>query len=363
MKLVDLFCGAGGFTLGAHLAGFETALAIDVDPLLSEPIKRNLPSVPLMVDDIGDLSDDFISSTVGRPDGIIGGPPCQGFSEIGRGAADDARNLLVDHFYRHVAAAQPRFFIMENVRGITQRHGRRLLDDALKRVEPHYDIAGPFLIHANLHGAPTSRPRIVVVGIHRTEKSAPRGSDFAGASRPGLNVRAAIADLKTARFVGMDSAGFDRWTYGLGRPSAYAAQSRSKGGALAKAFSGHRKVEHSSDVVKRFSLVPQGKLDAIGRHPRLHLDGLSPTLRAGTGADRGSYQSVRPLHPEEDRVITPREAARLQGFPDWYDFHPTSWHSFRMIGNSVCPPVSSSLLTIVSRILRIKANAELTDAA
>lgn len=364
MKLVDLFCGAGGFTLGAHLAGFETALALDIDPLLSSAIARNLPSVPLVVDDIGALSDDYVSSLVGRPDGIIGGPPCQGFSEIGRGAADDARNLLVDHFYRHVAATEPRFFIMENVRGITQRHGRELLDRALKKVAPRYDIAGPFLINANLHGAPTSRPRIVVVGVHHTERVSFSPSAFAGAESKGLNVRAAISDLRTARFIGVDEDGFDRWAYGLGRPPAYAGRSRLKGGAPIKNFSGHRRVDHSQKVIDRYALVPQGQIDPVGRHPRLRLDGLCPTLRAGTGADRGSFQSVRPLHPEEDRVITAREAARLQGFPDWYDFHPTNWHSFRMIGNSVCPPVSSSLLTTVARILGVnRSPLKLADAA
>ncbi|KAA1337570.1 DNA cytosine methyltransferase, partial [Escherichia coli] len=70
-----------------------------------------------------------------------------------------------------------------------------------------------------------------------------------------------------------------------------------------------------------------------------------PTLRAGTGADKGSHQAVRPLHPDSGRVITVREAARLQGFPDWFCFHPTKWHSFRMIGNSVSPIVSKAILS------------------
>ncbi|MFX7922723.1 DNA cytosine methyltransferase, partial [Acinetobacter baumannii] len=65
--------------------------------------------------------------------------------------------------------------------------------------------------------------------------------------------------------------------------------------------------------------------------------GFCPTLRAGTGPERGSYQAVRPIHPTSPRVITPREASRLQGFPDWFQFHPTKWHSFRQIGNSVSP--------------------------
>jgi DNA (cytosine-5)-methyltransferase 1 len=88
-------------------------------------------------------------------------------------------------------------------------------------------------------------------------------------------------------------------------------------------------------------------MDKIGRHPRLAWGGQCPTLRAGTGADRGSYQSVRPIHPSENRVITVREAARLQGFPDSHLFHPTVWHSFRMIGNSVSPIIAKAVFQAI----------------
>ncbi|MNJ64000.1 Modification methylase BanI [compost metagenome] len=94
----------------------------------------------------------------------------------------------------------------------------------------------------------------------------------------------------------------------------------------------------------------QGSVDPVGKHKRLHWDGFCPTLRAGTGSDRGSYQSVRPLHPVEDRVITPREGARLQGFPDDFIFHETVWHSFRMIGNSVSPIIAEVLLRNIRQL-------------
>lgn len=106
-------------------------------------------------------------------------------------------------------------------------------------------------------------------------------------------------------------------------------------------------VEHKADVVRRFATVMPGKMDTVGRHPRLAWDGQCPTLRAGTGADKGSRQAVRPLHPEEPRVITVREAARLQGFPDQHLFHPTIWHSFRMIGNSVSPILAEAVFRAI----------------
>ena len=347
MKVVDLFCGAGGFTLGAHAAGFSTALALDIDSTLSSPIARCLPSVRLEIASVADLPNAFIVDSVGRPDGIIGGPPCQGFSEIGRNDPLDPRNELVSHFYRHVAAAQPRFFVMENVRGILRKYGREILDKAIQLVEPKYEIIGPVLINANRHGAPTTRPRVIVVGVHREERVRLNVSSFSGVENATINVHAAIGDLRTARQSGTDALGFDRWSYGSGRPSAYAARMRLQGTRKLTEFSGHARTVHSDAVIDRFNKVAQGKTDSIGRHPRLSNTGVCPTLRAGTGSDRGSYQSVRPIHPIEDRVITVREAARLQGFPDWYDFHPTVWHSFRMIGNRVPPPVSESILRTV----------------
>jgi DNA (cytosine-5)-methyltransferase 1 len=96
-----------------------------------------------------------------------------------------------------------------------------------------------------------------------------------------------------------------------------------------------------------------GEKDEISKTVRLKADGLCPTLRAGTDASRGSYQAVRPVRPTAARVITPREAARLQGFPDWFQFAPTKWHSFRQIGNSVSPFVAEAVLAVLADSLRI----------
>lgn len=125
-----------------------------------------------------------------------------------------------------------------------------------------------------------------------------------------------------------------------------------------KVFTGHRPTIHTQGVVDRFARVKQGQVDPVGRHPRLAWEGLCPTLRAGTGADKGSYQAVRPIHPEEDRVITVREAARLQGFPDTHLFHPTVWHSFRMIGNSVSPIMAKAIFSAIAAHLGLPSRAD-----
>lgn len=345
-KIVDLFCGAGGFSLGAHNAGFDSVLAADVDPLLAGPVSKNL-GAPYRELNLGEVAEGELADLVGcRPDAVVGGPPCQGFSEIGRSDKSDARNELVGHYYRHVAKLEPRFFIMENVRGIMFEHGLGVLKEALKKVEDKYDIVGPVLLDASKHGAPTKRPRVVVVGIHKSEKAKFSKEQLAG-NGPSVTVREAIADLSYAKPAGVDADGFDTWDYGCETVSPYARAARTQHGVLLDAFTGHAKVAHTPAVVERFGGVAPGSIDPVGRHFRLAWAGFAPTIRAGTGSDKGSYQSVRPIHPDEPRVITVREAARLQGFPDWYRFHPTVWHSFRMIGNSVPPPVAESLIRTV----------------
>ncbi|MBS4036491.1 MAG: DNA cytosine methyltransferase, partial [Ignavibacterium sp.] len=104
---------------------------------------------------------------------------------------------------------------------------------------------------------------------------------------------------------------------------------------------------HSPKVYKRYKALRPGQIDAVSRSVRLKSKGLCPTLRAGTDSDKGSYQAVRPIHPTANRVITPREAARLQGFPDWFQFAPSKWHSFRQIGNSVSPILAEEIFKLI----------------
>lgn len=339
MRVVDLFCGTGGFSLGAHAAGFEVARAIDIDPVLTSTFASNFPGAEVMLADIAALNGKDLMHSVAEPiDGLIGGPPCQGFSLIGRRDETDPRRLLVDHFFRLVAELRPTFFVMENVVGLMQGGSRSVLDNAMCRIPSDYRLVGPEVLDASDFGVPTNRQRVFVIGVLADRADLP--SLAPPTDTPKVTVSDAIADLADGVAVGVDD-GFDLFELrGEATPSPYAAALRSPDGR----FTGNRKTVHSPAVARRFSDVPQGKTDPVGRHQRLAWDGLCPTLRAGTGADRGSYQSVRPLHPSEPRVITVREAARLQGFPDWHRFHPTIWHSFRMIGNSVSPPVAAWVL-------------------
>jgi DNA (cytosine-5)-methyltransferase 1 len=342
-RVVDLFCGCGGFSLGAHAAGLGPKAAFDVDPILTSSMSANFPKTKLVLSDLSDATGSDIRKVAGgRVDGIFGGPPCQAFSDIGHRRADDPRRSLLKHFFRLVAEVRPRFFVMENVRGLGYQDARPLLDRALNLLPSRYEILGPTILDAANFGAATRRPRLFVIGYDPSHCDAMSLTDLR--TRPAATVRDAISDISSATCIG-ESVGFDVWRINRRtRPSSYAATLRNAD----HTFTGHQRTAHTKEVVARFKKIKQGGFEVVGRHPRLDWNGQCPTLRAGTGSDRGSFQSVRPIHPEEPRVITVREAARLQGFPDRFKFHPTVWHSFRMIGNSVSPAISKAIFSLIA---------------
>jgi len=354
LRIADIFAGCGGFSLGAHMAGIETCLAIDVDPILSSSFERNFPRTKLIRRDVHRVpSAELLRRAGSEIDGIVGGPPCQGFSEIGRRDSRDPRRLLIGDFFRLVRKSRPRFFVMENVRGLLFEENRSLLSRHLDLLAKHYTIFGPCIIEASDFGAATRRPRMFVIGIEQPRSKTSFFEELARFEQPPSTVRDAISDLRRAIFSHEDRWGMEWWQYqDRDRVSVYARRARiGRGGRPLTYVSGHQRTCHLQETAKRFASIVPGEQDRIGKHHRLKWSGQSPTIRAGTGADRGSYQSVRPIHPAEPRVITPREAARLQGFPDWFEFHPTTWHSFRMIGNSVSPIVSRAVLGAVAQCL------------
>ncbi len=343
-RVVDLFAGAGGLSLGAKQAGFEVAAAFDNDLKLTSSFPANFSGTRLITDDLSTVGGDAIRAAMeGRPGGIVGGPPCQGFSAIGKRLANDPRRDLVGHFFRIVRDANPLFFVMENVKGLAYKGSREVLEASTRLVEEKFFLYGPTVLNAADFGASTSRPRLFVIGIHKDFGEPLSDSEFRKLRQPASTVKDAISDLQGAvRCANRD--GLDFWKITCKRRcSDYAKKLRSED----RCFSGNLATVHSKEVVERFRTVPQGKMDPVGRHPRLKWSGQAPTLRAGTGPENGSFQSVRPIHPDLPRVITVREAARLQGFPDNFRFHSTIWHSFRMIGNSVSPIMAKAIFQVI----------------
>lgn len=341
-RIVDLFCGCGGFSLGAHQAGLAPTVSFDVDATLTSSVSTNFPETKLALADLGTVAGcDIEAAAGGQIDGMFGGPPCQGFSAMGHRREDDPRRDLLAHYFRLVNELKPAFFVMENVQGLGYADTLPVLNKAIDLLEGAYELLGPIILDAADFGAATRRPRLFVIGTDRRRCDPLSLQDILAAKTASATVADAIMDLSSARYMEDDSNGFDVWERGIDMELSPYARSLANGD---RCFTGHRRTEHTPKVVERFRTVQPGTVDKVGRHPRLAWSGQCPTLRAGTGKDRGSFQAVRPLHPEEPRVITVREAARLQGFPDSFRFHPTTWHSFRMIGNSVSPIIAKVVL-------------------
>lgn len=373
---MDLFCGCGGFGLGGELAGFHSEIAIDIDDKLRSAYELNFPKTRALQGDLSKMDKESWKLLLKDKviDGVIGGPPCQGYSRQGHNDPKDERRTLLHHFFRTVNIISPKFFIMENVEGLMDDKNRYELENALKIVDKRYKVLDPFIVDASEFGAPTRRRRVIVIGYDADTMSDMTVDDF---SPPNVSVtvKDAISDLPKPISQTRDNADFGWSKYNRKRKiSDYAIRMRSsppthigskeaKKRHKEKMSSGHFDTVHTDKVAKRYAEVPQGKIDKPSKSKKLSWTGVSTTLRAGTGSDKGSFQAVRPLHPDEGRVITVREAARLQGFPDWFMFHPTKWHSFRMIGNSVSPVVSKAVLEIVKyHMLSISTNYQDTKS-
>lgn len=360
-KVIDLFCGCGGFSLGAARAGFDVVAGIDFDKNAIASHAANFPNSIHLNWDLSQAEAMQLIEQINCPrseiTGIIGGPPCQGFSSMGSSRKDDPRNRLFLKFFKIVNDIRPKFFICENVPGILRSRYDSVREEAFALVESDYNVLGPIKIKASDFGAPTTRTRAFFFGIRNDLKSNLKVDDFQPPANPiQLSVERALLGLPTKinenwqdedqgwrKVIYKFKDEFDRHLLGripegIGDPeSIRLLQCESR-------VSGCLGTVHQSGVIDRFSMTAPGTTERISRAPRLEPSGLCPTLRAGTGSDRGSYQAVRPIHPSQPRVITPREAARLQGFPDWFRFAPSKWHSFRQIGNSVSPILAEQIL-------------------
>ena len=170
---VDLFAGAGGMSLGVEQAGFDVLAAVEIDPVHCAVHEFNFPFGRMFcrsVDDIGGDEIRRLSAIGDRPiDLVFGGPPCQGCSTMGKRALDDPRNGLMRHFLRLVLELQPRYFVMENVRGLTIGRHRQLLEELMATFDEngYCAIADYRILNAAHFGVPQDRQRLFLLGAHR----------------------------------------------------------------------------------------------------------------------------------------------------------------------------------------------------
>jgi len=361
---IDLFAGAGGLSLGFEQAGFDIVASVDIDPIHCAAHKFNFPNCVTVCKSVVDLTGNELrlSAGIGRRDLdiVFGGAPCQGFSLIGKRALDDSRNQLVYHFVRIVMELKPKYFVFENVKGLTVGKHRQFLNEIIEAFrDGGYDVLTDYrVLNAADYGVPQDRRRLFLMGA-RTGLTIPEYPQPTGLATVGE----AISDIPDAET--LPELWERDWTKTkFGKPSKYAAILR--GTKDDPQDFGYRRhfdpslltssllTEHTALSRKRFAATVPGDVEPISRFKKLDFAGVCNTLRAGTASDRGAFTSPRPIHPCIPRVITVREAARLHSYPDWFRFHATKWHGFRQIGNSVPPLLARAVAGQIVKALHKK---------
>lgn len=371
---IDLFAGAGGLSLGFEQAGFDVVAAVESDPVHCAVHKFNFPATRIVPRSARRITGDDIRRMAGigdrEVDCVFGGPPCQGFSLIGRRALDDPRNGLVRDFVRLVAELDARTFVFENVKGLTVGRHRQILDGLIGEfAAAGYAVNTPWrVLNAANYGVPQRRERVILFGARKDlpppDYPAPltgiRGGTGKGNDRPpGPSCADALADLPDAEGYEALMSSDVLTTPVYGAPSPYAAALRCvTHGAWHAGYprrwdpgllTSSARTRHTAASRSRFAATDPGSIEPVSRFYRLPAEGVANTLRAGTDRTRGSFSSPRPIHYRHDRCVTVREMARLHGFPDWFRFHVTKWHGARQVGNAVPPPLARALAESVLR--------------
>ena len=329
IKVLSLFTGAGGFDIGFKAKGFKIILASDIWDKAQETYSYNYPKIPFLKSDIRLISKETIMSlTKGEvPDVIIGGPPCQGFSVMGDKNTGDPRNELYEEYLRLISDLDPKCFVFENVKGLKTMFKGRFLNKLINQITAlgynlHFKV-----FDSSEYGVPQKRERVILVGTKLDNPfSFPKKSNKNISNiKSYKNVNEAIGDL-------------------------------SNGTQLEN----HLILNHGEIVVERYKLIPEGgKLPPPNELPkkirrknfgntyvRLHRDRFAPTMVPGNNAF--------PVHPYLDRSLTPREAARIQSFPDEFIFKGNRREQCILVGNAVPPLLAANIASSIKDHLNNK---------
>ncbi len=378
--VVDLFCGAGGMALGFAEAGFDVALGIDSDSLCAQTFAHNLyttavvEDVDRIPDPLGFIQEHGVESVTG----VIGGPPCQGFSRVGKGkirhlnrqagevSVDDPRNFLYKAFLNFVDALRPCFFVLENVPDmecVSDEQGK-VTDILADEASSLGYVIERRILHAADFGVPQTRSRLFFVGWRSDTGIAVRWPDPAKArERHGtVTLRDAIGDLPAvtdghlAREIDYEPASSHWYIRWLRKGMA--------NGRADRLFD-HITRTHREDDKVVFRMMSQGHYfvdvpESLRRYRsdifrdkyrKLVWDEPSWTVTAHLKKD-----SYRYIHPDsrQARTISLREAARVQSFPDRWRFAGHRSNAFAQVGNAVPPLLARAIARTIARQLKFK---------
>ncbi len=359
----DLFCGAGGTSLGLTRAGFAPKLMVDSNGRAGDTLYLNLSNVTpqiLVVADIRTLKKSELRRFI-KPTVLVAGMPCQGWSQIGKNNvmgdvssfARDPRNLLYRHTLRALRALRPTFVLIENVPPLAKISRGRFAHRILRGLRRAGYVASPVLLDAMDFGVPQHRTRFFVFAV-RVE----RGAVEAAKARlavwlTGLAAGKVGPSQKARLTVGETLRDLPRINAGEGGPVLKVSDSQKK----VKLVFNHEARRHNPRDLKLFRLLRPGENarhavkkygredlmtysqdNFISKYRKLRGDAPFPAIIAHLAKDTNSY-----VHPNEARGLTVREAARAQGFPDDFIFLGGRMQPFQLVGNAIPPPLAEAI--------------------
>ena len=336
LKVIDLFCGAGGLSLGFENQGFESVLAVDMWNNAIDTFNNNRENKVGIVEDIANIDEKFIKDRVKcHVNGVIGGPPCQGFSLAGKRSEDDARNKLYQEYFKTLSIINPDFFVIENVTGILSMKKGEVKQDIINRANKiGYNVYQDKLI-ASDYGVPQNRVRVFFIGIKK-ELDKKKSFTFPSKFNYKVTCEEAISDLPS-----LDN-NEDNTQYRCKPTSEYQKKMRGK----SKNVFNHEQTFHTDETRVLISHVPEGgsikdlpdelrgdrKYSSLLR--RMNSKAQSNTIDTG----HRTY-----FHYKENRILSVREAARIQSFPDDYIFAGSKVNQYKQVGNAVPPMLAEQI--------------------
>lgn len=360
MNVIDLFCGCGGFSKGFEQAGFDIRLGVDIWQDAVTTYQANFPKTATIIDDITNLTgDDLLSAARLQPedvDVIIGGPPCQGFSVSGKRMLDDPRNSLYKSFVRMVQTIQPKAFVMENVPGLVKLFNGQVKDEVIEdftrigyKVDMHQLMACDF-------GVPQARKRVFFVGFNENivkDNAYVFPAETHGAGRkPYVTCKEALSDLD---FIGDTRLLPESAEYELPAMSDYQKLMRHNSDRLLN----HVATIHTEKTRRIIAMVPDG-----GNYKDLpqelwstrkvniawtRMDSTKPCFTIDTGHNHH-------FHYRANRVPTVRESARIQSFPDDFEFIGIKTSQLKQVGNAVPPLLAQAVAKSIIATLEVQEN-------
>lgn len=350
-RILDLFCGAGGFSYGMHKTGkFDTVVAVDFNESATHTFKMNMPNTHMITGDITkpEVIKEIISeSKKAQVNMIIGGPPCQGFAMKGKKLGlKDPRNFLFLEYLKFVEELKPEVFVIENVKRLLTTEKGWFKDEILTYITNLGYIVEYGVLNAMKYGVPQSRERAIFICSKANKINLPKEL------KKKTTVRDAISDLS---YLDSGEGEFEQ-NYITIPNSDYQKRMRRN----SKKLYNHKATNHSAVALKKLAMILPEKgqeclpKELLGKQQyhttwcRLIWDICSPTIDTRFDTPSNGTNS----HPYLNRSITPREAARLQSFNDRFIFYGSKSEICKQIGNAVPPLMAEAIANEIWKSLR-----------